>query len=139
VSGVLDPPLLAGAFRNVDVHDSVPRAGYRFRIFLPGADGRPVIERAKVGLAAAATAPDEAERHFRAYAWPIGRRAGGPTFCVDETGEIFATSDHIYVGFPGPSGDAALRAVPGETDASDAPLSPGEFLGRDGNVWRQVN
>ena len=133
VSGALNPPVLSGAFRTMDENDSVKRAGYRFRIFLPGRDGDTVAET-RDGLAGGATDPDAAELRWSVYAWPMHPNAGHRTFFVDERGDVYATTDPRYPGGSGPEADAALTAPAGAD-----PLPPLEHRGRDGNVWRLVN
>lgn len=134
--GVLVPPVLSGAFRNVDADHTVPRSGYRFRIFLPGRDGENVAETSGTGLAEGVTDPDRAELGWRAYAWPTHPAAGHRSFFVDERGEIFTTTDPRYVRASGPAPDAALSA-PLSPDAQALP--PGSRHGRDGNRWHPVN
>ncbi len=134
--GVIDPPLLSGAFRTLNKQSVVSRSGYVFRIFLPGADTGSVAEAVESGLAEGATDPDAAELQWRAYAWPAASQAGRRTFFVDERGEIYANEENRYYGVSAPEAEAALSAP---LDGADLPLPPGEHLGRDGSVWTRIN
>ena len=57
--------LLSGAFRTVQEDGSVLRSGYRFRVFLPAADGTGVREDATPGAPPAPEPPEPAGRPGR--------------------------------------------------------------------------
>jgi prepilin-type N-terminal cleavage/methylation domain-containing protein len=132
--GVLNPPVLSGAFRTPNADGFVSRSGYYFTIYLPAADGTGVIAD-DVGYAGVDS--DLAETTWCCYAWPVNYgNSGNRTFMVNQTGDVVTCEDDTYTGATGPaphSGfiDGAGNSITGLTAVGTA--------GGDGNVWRQVN
>jgi hypothetical protein len=135
----LAPPLLSGAFRNVDFDGCVPRAGYRFRVFLPDAHGDGVDEvrclrsppipsspadaqecgwsaRFVSSLPARGASTDRvdaksASRTWCAYAWPSEYGHSGTwTFFVNQDGDVLRVNAPGYSGEHGPDAGAAFVA-----------------------------
>ena len=127
-------PALDPAFAKVGDDGEVVVAGYVYRIFLPGADGRGVHETP--GARAAGVEADTAESRWCLYAWPrTYGRTGRFTFFVQEDGVVFAADAPEYSGAGrGPAADAAMAP-----DA-DAPGLLGkarlDAVARDGRMWR---
>ncbi len=139
-------PLLSGAFKSLGEH-CIHRSGYRFRLFLPAADGRGIVECRATGddpplppglltLASTATDPDAGERHWCAYAWPeTYGNSGDVTFFIDETGVVLGTDDPGYHGDSGPRAGSAYRR--GGRDVMTGPPAV-NARGQDGNTWRET-
>jgi len=121
--------------------------GYRFRVFLPGPDGRAVPEAA--GDPAGPVDPRLASEIWCAYAWPRRREGflpaatGSRTFFASQAGEVLA-ADADYTAIPAraedgprPPAPGAAFQPPGPTDTITGPPSVGT-KGRDGLVWRAV-
>lgn len=150
----LRPPLLSGAFRNLDERGRVRRSGYFFRIRLPGRDGGAVCEFAgradgrprgccgpsndPVAAPARLSAPVDPARaaeYWIAYAWPIEYVASGQlTFVVDETGVVLGADCPEYSGDREPPPGAALRT--GGIGSIRGPLAV-DAEGQDGHAWRR--
>lgn len=130
-SARLDPPVLSGVFRTLNAAGEVSRAGYFFRMWLPGADGDWIGESAG-GTPSPLLDAEAAEGRWRCLAWPATYDVSGlRTFFIDESGDILATEDERYSGTAaGPAPDAAAGR-PSATATS--------ITGADGNVWKQVN
>jgi prepilin-type N-terminal cleavage/methylation domain-containing protein len=136
--GVLNPPVLSGAFRTPDATSGlVSRSGYYFAIYLPDAGGVGVLaDLDGFGLVDG----DLAETTWCCYAWPVNYgNSGNRTFMVNQTGDVVNTEDETY------NGDAAGAVPPphagfiGGAGDSITGLTAVGTAGGDGNVWRQVN
>ena len=136
----IDIPVLARVFRHVERDGETSRAGYVFRIFLPGRDGAAVAER-PTGAFAEATDTALAETTWCAYAWPATHSvSGNRTFFVNHLGDVVATDSPAYSG-PGAitaanagaalRGEGALGSIVGDV-AVAAP-------GRDGRRWTRID
>lgn len=146
-AGVVDWPVLSGAFRDVAAGGCVSRSGYRFRVFLPDARGDGVHEAgpapgpshpAPLARAAATDAVDPklASRTWCAYAWPERYGETGTwTFFVDQEGDVLRVDAPGYSGDHGPDAGAAFVAggrfrITGETKSG--------ARAQDGLVWTAV-
>jgi hypothetical protein len=162
---VLNPPVLSGAFRSVDLDGSVPRSGYRIRVFLPAESGDGVREpgfalppahpRAKgephcspsapVGPPSPRRAgrdrvtdrvdPARASTKWCAYAWPVEYERTGRLTFV-----IDQDGNELRTDDPRYSGDNG--PLPGAAFAGGGALSIVGDLARgvraqDGNLWTE--
>ena len=88
---VLDPPLLAGAFRRINQR-SVIRSGYVFGLWLASPSGVPVRENATGGSSGLAIGAARAEIYWIAYAWPKSYdNSGNRVFFVNQTGDVLSS------------------------------------------------
>lgn len=134
---LLHPPGLSGAFRVTNARGEVSRSGYLFRLWLVGADGTPVGERAGTGFEGLALDPVTSETRWVCHAWPQTYGAPGcaRSFAVDWTGTIVATDCARYSGASGPGGDAIYG--PGGLRTAVGPVIDGSAAS-DGNVWKSI-
>ncbi|MHC4939837.1 MAG: DUF2950 family protein [Planctomycetota bacterium] len=133
----LSPPVLSSGFRAINANGETVRAGYHFRIWLPGPGGVGQGEDPGGGVTAALD-PQLAETTWCCYAWPTTHEQSGyRTFFVNHVGELISTADPAYAG-PGALTDpgSALRAG-GDIASITGVLATG-VVGRDGNTWRAV-
>ena len=146
--GVLNPPVLSGAFRRpstVAASDGwVSRSGYFFAIYLPDINGQGVLADAAGGTWT--MDEDMSETTWCCYAWPVNYgNSGNRTFHVNQTGDVTSSEDPTGAGVAGgpydgttaPSAGAAFRTGAALTDITG--LTAVGQTGQDGNVWRQVN
>ncbi len=85
----ISPPVLSGAFQLVDGQGTVFRSSYRYRIFLPGPDGRPVGEAADGGVPSGELDPDLAELAWFCVVQPVWIDAARSwSYLVTESGDI---------------------------------------------------
>lgn len=135
MGSVLNPPVLSGAFRQINEHGEVVRSGYHYRFYLPGASGQGVVEPGS-GFAAMDVDADLAETTWCCYAWPASEKTGATTvYFVNQAGDVLATEDPRYRGAgKGPAADAAFQQAGSITGPAAV-----RQKGRDGNVWKQVN
>ncbi len=133
----IDPPILPGAFRLVS-GGFVNRAGYLFRVVLPGAGGLPANEALTGGEDSATPVdPDLAEAIWVAYCWPAVRGTTGfRVFCVNQAGEILQTSNIVqsYTGYMTPVPPDAAFTLPNNIAS---PLAY-NAIGQDGETWKPV-
>ena len=145
--GVLNPPVLSGAFRTpgtalVGFNGAVSRSGYFFQIWLPGALGLGVCADTEA-FAWADIDPDLAETTWCCYAWPVNYgNSGNRTFHVNQTGDV-TSSENTAVGMvpyggttDTPSAGAAFQDG-GVTFITG--LTAVGVAGQEGGTWRQVN
>lgn len=130
----LNPPVLSTAFRRV-VHGYVVRSGYRFRLYLPGANGAPVCERDRGGFGAGKTNPELAEALWCVYAWPV--EGDEPTFFTNQEGYILTTSG--YVGEREPPAFAAFKDASGIAAPTVMDLPEDRRIGADRQEWKQAD
>jgi len=139
VIGLLNPPVLSGAFRLPNVAGYVSRSGYFFTIYLPDIAGQGVLADAGGG-AFGAVDSDLAETTWCCYAWPVNYgNSGNRTFHVNQTGDVTSSENNAnpYSGttlFPTP-GAAFITGDP----QSVTGLTAVGTVGGDGWMWRQVN
>src|SRR5262245_43819161 len=138
MASVLNPPVLSGAFRVLNVNGQVSRSGYFFRIFLAGAAGAGVGEpQAGYGAGSGLNA-DLSETTWCCYAWPVNySQSGNRTFFTNQGGDVIATESATYTGTTGPLADAAFQAS-ATAGTITGPVAIG-VVGKDGNTWKQVN
>lgn len=136
-SKFLDPSVINPSFRAISPIGEMFRAGYYYRMYLPGASGEGLLELPGGG-ADPAVDPEKAESLFCLYAWPqkfgvTGRR----TFFVNQGGDILFAEDQAYSGPGAPIAAGAAFAPGGPAGNIDGTPAVG-VEGRDGNVWRVV-
>jgi prepilin-type N-terminal cleavage/methylation domain-containing protein len=137
MAGILNPPVLSGAFRVLNAAGEVSRSGYFFHVFLPGAAGVGVAEP-QTGFTAAALNADLSETTWCAYAWPVNYgQSGNRTFFTNQGGDLIATEAAGYSGTgAGPASDAAFK--PADAGRITGAVAIG-IVGVDANTWKQVN
>ena len=88
-NGRFDPPILPPSIRPTGPHGTAARAGYLFRVYLPGRSGAWL----RVDEDAGERDVDAAEARWCAFAWPAHHDAETTrTFRIDETGRVTATA-----------------------------------------------
>jgi prepilin-type N-terminal cleavage/methylation domain-containing protein len=139
-STVLNPPVLSGAFRTFNANHEVSRSGYLFHMVLPGAAGIGVLETATGNLAASVDI-DLTETSWCCYSWPASySTSGNRTFFVNQTGDIIGCDFATYSGtakIVAANAGAAFKTGGALTNITGI-VAVGT-LGRDGNVWKQIN
>jgi type II secretory pathway pseudopilin PulG len=139
--GALTPASLSGSFRVISAAGTVNRSGYLFKMYLPG-DSGVGVEEAPTGPLLGDVFSDSAEVTWCAYAWPVTHdNSGSRTFFVNQSGNMCYTDDKLYSGsgFVAATGPgAAFQGVGGSISKMTGLIAIGT-VGRDGNVWRQVN
>ena len=136
---VLNPPVLSGAFRTLTgaVNKVVTRSGYVFRMFLPAAGGLGLHELATTF--ALPVDSDLAETTWCAYANPASySTSGNRMFFVNQAGDIVATDNASYSGVAASVFSGSAFKAGGNNQSITGKVAVGT-LGRDGNVWKQVN
>jgi len=129
------PPVLSGAFANIDAGGRILRSGYYFQMYLPAVGGAPTPESATlVGVSAA-----DAEVLWCCYSWPASRgNSGNRAFFVNQAGDVLSTNNAI-ARFSGttttPTGSSAFLS--GRTLMS-ASVSV-NATGNSGDRWTVVN
>ena len=129
------PPVLSGAFANLDTGGRILRSGYYFQMYLPGMGGSPTPESATmVGVAAA-----DAEVLWCCYSWPASRgNSGNRAFFINQAGDVLSTNN-ATARFSGtttvPTGSSAFLS--GRTLMS-ASVSVNN-TGNSGDRWTVVN
>jgi len=140
------PPVLSGAFGNVDLNGYVSRSGYNFVIWLPSPTGIGSKEDASGAGATSLVgtlSPDLCETTWCAYAWPINRgNSGNRAFFVNQQGDVLQCLNNgatPYNGTTAPAADAAFAAG-GTAGAINQPLAVTTTtkVGMDTNVWSNV-
>jgi hypothetical protein len=157
----LSTPVLSPSLADVDGDGLVSRAGFWFRIHLPGEDGgevhegeAPPFERTWTGSVppgreiverppfSGPVHTDDAEVRWCAYAWPVAHgRSGTRAFYVDQSGEVWqcANETGAYDGTarPPPHDAAFPRNVLGRWTTLPTG-GTGEIVGRDGRTWKRT-
>ncbi len=137
----LDPPLIEPPFGEVvDGHADV--LGYRFAVFLPGANGKPVAE-VPTGGRAKGVDGDLSERQFAIYAWPIApETSGSEAYFVDSTGVLHRAAPNSgknsYANDLAPEGDAAFGLRGSMMKAASIDKGTGFKKGASGMLWAEV-
>ncbi len=143
VGNALNPAVLSGAFRTFNANAEVSRSGYLFKMFLPGAAGIAVDESA-TGNFSAACDNDLAETTWCCYAWPANyATSGNRTFFVNQTGDITGADVTTYSGtgdFSETNAGNAFRPVGGGGAVTNITgIVAVGTVGRDGEMWKQIN
>jgi prepilin-type N-terminal cleavage/methylation domain-containing protein len=137
----INPSVLSGAFKNVNVSGEVTRSGYIFQMFLPDGSGDGVPEDNNGGMTGALD-NDLAETTWCCYAWPANyNNSGNRSFFVNQSGDVTTvdSSDYTGGGDAGGNLNAGAAFMPGGgADAITGNVAIGT-LARDGNTWKQVN
>lgn len=135
------PPVLSGAFLNVDTNGHVSRSGYLFAMFLPDANGAGVKEAGGGGSTGLTIDTEYSETIWCCYAWPIKRGvSGNRAFFVNQAGDVTQTDcsvlayDHITSV---PAADAAFLS-PSTAGWIAGPIAVAT-VATDGNLWTIVN
>ena len=134
--GTLNPPVLSAAFRNPNAAGEVSKAGYFFKMVLPGAGGIGVTPDESGSFAAVDSGL--AETTWCCYAWPVNYGISGVrSFMVNQTGDIVSTDEPLYTGTAPPlEWNAAFISA---TVGSITGLTAQGTAGGDGNMWKSVN
>jgi prepilin-type N-terminal cleavage/methylation domain-containing protein len=137
----LRPAVLSGAFRvMVNTHEA-GKSGYHFKIFLVGPTGNGVNEHEATSIHGGPIHTNLTETTWCAYAWPANHgNSGSRTFFVNQGGDIISTDSSLYEGKDAVNEKAAGAAFSGAGAADSVTGRPAiGTVGRDGNLWRQVN
>ncbi len=128
-------PVLTGAFSIVNASGEVARAGYLFKVYLPGPSGVGLGEPSGGFSPGGGQVPDLAEASWCSYAWPLTYSgSGNRTFFTNQRGEIVATEDSRYSGsHSGPPPDSAF-----ENSGTITGVVAVGVAGADGNTWKPV-
>ena len=140
---VLDPNTISQSLSAVNGSGVVRKAGYVFRVALPGAGGAPVMENAGGGSPTGEDA-DLCEAAWIVYAWPeTFGRTGRRTFVVDDVGDVMQTDNLIGAPYEGttnmPTPDAAIEVGSAGTITGAFSRAGLPAAAVDGKVWKPVN
>ena len=140
------PPVLSGSFRTLNPDGEVTRSGFHFKVFLPapGGFGLSEVDLTTIessGLPLIDT--DLAETTWCAYAWPANAgNSGIHTYFVNQKGDI-TRSERAANLRSGPNGIEPDEVGFGFEAGGDNRLMTGTVavgtIGRDGEMWTQVN
>ena len=135
------PPVLSGAFLNVDGNGHVSRSGYLFAMFLPDVNGVGLKEVGGGGSGGNAVDTEFAETIYCCYAWPIKRGvSGNRAFFINQAGDVVQT-DCAVLGYDNvtttPASDAAFLS-PATAGYIAGPVAVATTAS-DGNLWTIVN
>ena len=141
----LTPALLSSSFGAMNADGEVVRAGFHFKVFLPGENGKAMGERSLTKLESSGPTSidsDLCERMWGGYAWPaLGEGMGTRTFFVNQDGKMTQADvqDDTQRGANGVRvSNAGSALAPGYVTAS---LMGSAVLGgtsRDGRTWIRV-
>ena len=156
---LLDPPILPTAFGDIldDGADGVvERAGYFFKMYLPGAVGGAgeitgmgeanVVGQGGTPAGGPYPSSDDAEIYWACYAWPVdAEKTGNRVFFINHEGDLlqFDNRDQTYEAVAGGPAYNAAFAVDADAGglahmgASLAITAMGEVAG-DGQIWTVV-
>jgi prepilin-type N-terminal cleavage/methylation domain-containing protein len=142
----VDPPMLSGAFRNVQ-DGVVNRSGYIFRMFLPDDAGLGIPELDTGGFDSGnAPNPNLAETTWACHAWPANfGNSGNRAFFVNQQGDVLSTNNIVqrYTGVPGVAGsippEAQAAFLPGTTTNGIVGVLAIGTVADDGQIWNVVN
>ena len=139
-AGLLNPPVLSGAFRTPNANGEVSRSGYFFQIWLPDGNGYGVCPDG--GAPFTTVNADIVETTWVCYAWPVNYgNSGNRTFMVNQTGDVVTTESNLYTGtglMTGGTMPPHSAFINGANNSITGLTAVGTD-GGDGNVWRQVN
>jgi hypothetical protein len=132
------PPLLPLAFQTIDADGFATSSGYHFVIFLPNNAVAPVgLKDVPFGGAAPQVDPNNCEKRWCAYAWPVNLGVGATTaLFVNQSGVILRTKMDAcqYNGATAAPHYSAAFAATG----MQSPLAIPPVSGVDGNTWSPV-
>ncbi len=141
----LTPALLSSSFGTMNGDGEVTRAGFHFKVFLPGENGQAMGERSLTKLESSGPTSidsDLCERIWCAYGWPaVGEGMGTRTFFVNQDGVLTQADvqDDTQRGANGVRVSAAGAALaPGYVTASLMGDAAAQTTGRDGRTWSSV-
>jgi prepilin-type N-terminal cleavage/methylation domain-containing protein len=138
----ISPPVLSGAFGNVNGSRVVRSGGYIFQMYLPDAVAVAVPEAATGGVGAVAPDAAQSEVLWCCYAWPSSRgNSGKRAFFVNQSGDVLATKNiaatQLYNGTANPPLPTA--AFLNGTSAAMSTTVAANASGVDNGVWIVVN
>ncbi|MGC6487712.1 MAG: type IV pilin protein [Planctomycetota bacterium] len=127
--------LLSKSAAITDATGGVTLKGYRFRMFLPAADGTGVVATAANAAQFDATL---SQRYWTCVAWPIVQgKSGKRAFFINQQGMLLESRETDYDGSSvEPDAGAGLVGVPPTNIDADTLATGG--LGADGNAWVMV-
>ena len=127
--------LLSKSAAITDLTGGVTLKGYRFRMFLPAADGTGVVATA---ANAAQFDPALSQRYWTCVAWPLVQgKSGKRAFFVNQQGMLLESRATDYDGSSSePDAGAGLVGVAPTSINADTLATGG--LGADGNEWVMV-
>jgi len=143
---VFSPPMLAGSLGAIDPNGMVQKAGYVYRMALPGAGGAGLGEAAGGGSPTGED-PDQTELCWVAHAWPLAyANSGRRTFCVTQKGEIVQnmnTGSGTHASYSGvtsvPTFDAAVESGSAGTITGEISIRNQPAPAVDGDLWTIAN
>jgi hypothetical protein len=139
----ITPPVLSGAFGNVDANGRVVRSGYVFQMYLPGTGASAQPEAANGGGGGVSIDAANAETLWMCYAWPSSfGNSGKRAFFVNQAGDVLACKNVTQRYSGNPAGTAGIPVpfaafITGST-AMNASLAA-NMTGLDGERWVVVN
>lgn len=133
----MKPTLVGPSFRGVSPLGEFVRAGYYFRLYLPGPTGEGLLELPGGGADATVDA-GRAETIWCIYAWPVNMNSSGRrTFFTNQAGSFLYTESALYTG-PGAPIPAGAALAPGGAVNNIEGIPAQNAPGRDGNLWRAL-
>lgn len=137
------PPVLSGAFGNVDANGRVVRSGYVFQMYLPGPSAAAVIEAANGGSNGQSIDAANAETLWMCHAWPSSfGNSGKRAFFINQSGDVLACKNvtQRYSGNPTGTTGIPVPFAPflTGTTAMNGSLAA-NATGLDGERWIVVN
>ncbi len=138
----LNPAVLSGAFRTLNVNAEVSRSGYMFKMFLPASNGDAQEEtQAGDSIDGDLVTSDMVETTWCTYAWPANySTSGNRTFFVNQTGDIVSADDTTYTGTGTiDEANAGEAFIAGAAAGKITAIVAVGTTAVDGNIWKQVN
>lgn len=136
----ITPPVLSGAFGNVDANSRVTRSGYVFQMFLPATGAIGTAEAVNGGASGVSINASEAEVMWCCYAWPSSRgNSGKRAFFINQSGDVLACRNNTaqYTSTTAvPAYTAAFVSTSSGTMDSQVAANA---TGVDGELWIVVN
>lgn len=135
--GVMTPKVLQATLGSINANGEAVRAGYQFRMWLPGTAGAGLGEQASGGSPSGVVS-ELAETFWCAYAWPSSfEQTGVRTFFVNQNASITFAVDGTYSGPGGFASPGAALLAGGAATQVTGRIASGT-TGRDGNFWKPV-
>ena len=140
---ILDPALLPSDFGSVG-SSVVRHDGYYFKIWLPNATAAglvPAISEGTTGgcMAAPFPSPNNGERMWNCYAWPVDYgRTGNLAFFVNQLGIVFECQNESVVPYDGLVRTPYFGEAYAVMSDMGSPVRIGVAGGADNTIWRLV-
>ena len=135
------PPVLSGAFGNVDTNGRILRSGYYFHMYLPGANAAWLAEAARTAAYPAVDA-SQAEVLWAAYAWPASfGNSGKRAFFVNQAGDVLQSAN-ATTRYSGTSTVPAATAVLMSSATNKSSMNHSlavNTIANDGSAWTVTN